>query len=146
MQQVPNLVGLKFIDSDLYFLQRLIDLSHGKLNCLFGIDEMYLAGLAMGVDGAVGSTFNIMPRNFIQIKKFFVAGNIKNAMKKQYESNELITLLLKYGVTPGIKAILTHSGIMVGKVRPNNMLNPATIITRKQLNKFQGVINRYNIK
>ena len=84
--------------------------------------------------------------NFIQIKKFFVAGNIKNAMKKQYESNELITLLLKYGVTPGIKAILTHSGIMVGKVRPNNMLNPATIITRKQLNKFQGVINRYNIK
>jgi len=146
MQQVPNLVGLKFIDSDLYFLHRLIRLSQGKLNCLFGIDEMYLAGLAMGVDGAVGSTFNVMPRNFIQIKKSFEGGDLENARKKQSESNELITLFLKYGVTPSIKSLLESWGIPVGRVRPKNKLDPATKITKIQLKELQGVITRYNIR
>jgi len=146
MQQVPNFVGLKFIDSDLYFLHRLIRLSQGKLNCLFGIDEMYLAGLAMGVDGAVGSTFNVMPRNFIQIKKSFEGGDLENARKKQSESNELITLFLKYGVTPSIKSLLESWGIPVGRVRPKNKLDPATKITKIQLKELQGVITRYNIR
>ena len=43
-----------------------IKTSNPDLTLYNGFDEMYLAGLSMGADGAIGSTFNFMAEKFIK--------------------------------------------------------------------------------
>jgi dihydrodipicolinate synthase/N-acetylneuraminate lyase len=70
MKAVPNFKGLKFTDTNFYTFQQLHfqskDVVGFKLNCVTGPDEMALAGLIMGSDGAIGSTYNIQVRILFQ--------------------------------------------------------------------------------
>ena len=56
--RIPNLRGLKFSHDDMVDLQGCIAAEGGAYNVLFGFDEALLAGLAFGVAGAVGGTYN----------------------------------------------------------------------------------------
>ncbi len=56
--RMPNLCGLKFSHDDLVQLQACVALDRGAFDVLFGFDEALLAGLALGVRGAIGSTYN----------------------------------------------------------------------------------------
>ncbi len=118
MVPVPNFAGFKFTDKDFYLFQRLVDCSGGKLNALTGPDEMCAAGMAMGSDGAVGSTYNIMPRLVVGMHNAFHSGNIQNAMAAQVNLNRVISLLIRVGVLAGIKEILGWRGMPVGEPRP----------------------------
>ena len=64
MADVPNF----------YLFQQLVDLSGGCLNAITGPDEMCAAGMIMGSDGAIGSTYNIMPRIFGGMYQAFQEG------------------------------------------------------------------------
>jgi len=118
MQAVPNFAGVKFTDTNFYFFQQLIDLAGGRLNMISGPDEMCLAAMVMGSDAAIGATYNIMPRLFVQMRQDFEAGNVRPAMEAQRRANKVISLLFKVGVLSGIKAILGWRGLPVGPVRP----------------------------
>jgi dihydrodipicolinate synthase/N-acetylneuraminate lyase len=119
MAEVANFTGVKFTDTHFYFFQQLVDLSRGRLNMISGPDEMCVAGMVMGSDAAIGSTYNIMPRLFVQMRRDFEAGNIRSAMEAQKRANRVIRLLFKAGgVLPGIKAALGGRGIPVGPPRP----------------------------
>lgn len=41
-----------------------------------GPDEMMVAGLAMGSDGAIGSTYNIYPKTAVRLYNAFRSGDI----------------------------------------------------------------------
>ena len=118
MKSVKNFGGFKFTDTNFYLFQQLVDCSGGKLNALTGPDEMCLAGMVMGSDGAIGSTYNIMPRLFVGMYEAFHRGDIKRAMAAQVQANRVISPLLRVGVLAGAKAILGWRGIPVGKPRP----------------------------
>jgi dihydrodipicolinate synthase/N-acetylneuraminate lyase len=118
MQDVPNFAGIKFTDTNFYLFQQLVDLSNGQLNAITGPDEMCIAGMAMGSDGAIGSTYNIMPQLVTGIYKDFHAGRIQDAMAGQVKVNRVISLLISVGVLAGIKAMLTWRGLPVGPPRP----------------------------
>lgn len=146
MEGVPNFVGIKFTDTNFYFLQRLITLSDGKLNCLTGPDEMFVAGLVMGADGAIGSTYNMMPKNFVNLYSDFHTGKVRESMQRQFHANELISLLRQYGVISGIKAILEKRGIPAGLTRPGNELSPFTEITGFQLGEMMAIVEKYDLR
>ena len=55
-KSIPTLHGVKFTNNDLMTLQECLAL--GEFDIVFGYDELLLAGLALGVKGAVGSTYN----------------------------------------------------------------------------------------
>ena len=55
---IPNLAGIKFTSTNLMSLQECLEFEDGRFNILFGCDEMLLSALALGVPGAVGSTYN----------------------------------------------------------------------------------------
>lgn len=118
MQTVPNFAGLKFTDPNFYQFQQLIDLSQGNLNAITGPDEMCIAGMAMGSDGAIGTTYNIMPRLFIDMYEAFHSNRISEAMEMQVKANRVIALLISVGVLGGVKAMLGWRGLPVGPPRP----------------------------
>jgi N-acetylneuraminate lyase len=89
-----NIIGLKFTSNNFYDLERIKN-SDPDITIYNGLDEMYLAGLSTGADGAIGSTFNFMAEKYIGINNSFFAGDIKNARKLQSEANAVLSALLK---------------------------------------------------
>ncbi len=125
MNSVPNFTGIKFTDNDLYLFQQLVDLSEGRINAISGPDQMCLAAMVMGSDGAIGSTYNIMPRLFVQMHKSFEAGDIRQAMLAQTKANRVIAPIFEAGAMAAIKAMLGWRGTPVGPPRNFPPLSPA---------------------
>lgn len=109
-------IGIKHTSSDMFALQRFKQLDRDVV-VYNGFDETLLAGLAMGADGAIGSTYNFMGRKFKQIMNDFKAGNLEKAQQGQNEADEIISEMIKYGVFQSEKAILTELGVDMGECR-----------------------------
>lgn len=115
--RIPNLAGLKFTSSNFMQLQQCLAFDNGRLNILFGLDEMLLAALALGVPGAVGSTYNYAAPHYHRILKAFEYGDMTTARSLQLKSVRLVELLLQYGAVPAGKAIMSLVGVECGPVR-----------------------------
>ncbi|MDE6870372.1 MAG: N-acetylneuraminate lyase [Clostridia bacterium] len=109
-------IGIKHTTSDLFALQQFKTMECDPL-VYNGFDEILVAGLSMGADGGIGSTYNFMPQKYVDMYRLFNEGDIKQAQKIQYEANEIITMLIKYGVFATEKGILEEMGIEMGGCR-----------------------------
>lgn len=108
--------GIKFTHNDFFLLERCK--THFPEKVIYnGFDEMLLAGLSMGADGAIGSTYNFMANKFVKIYNLFNEGNIAEAQRIQIQANKIVEALVKSGVMQGEKAVLTALGIPMGNCR-----------------------------
>ena len=109
-------IGLKFTYNDFFLVERCK--AHFPNKIIYnGFDEMYLAGLSMGVDGGIGSTYNFMADKFVKITELFRQGKIAEAQAIQKDVNAIVEALIKVGVMPGEKAVLSALGIPMGNCR-----------------------------
>lgn len=117
-RQIPNFRGIKFTDHNFMAMQQCLKLDEGKWDILHGFDEILLAGLALGVKGAVGSTYNYMAPLYYGIIEDFNNGRMDAARKKQDISVKVVEVLLKYGgaLVAG-KALMKTQGIDCGPCR-----------------------------
>jgi N-acetylneuraminate lyase len=130
-----RIIGIKHTSMDLYQLERMKEASD-RMILFNGHDEVFLAGLSMGADGAIGSTYNFMAHKFIKIKKLFEENKLEEAKKLQIEANEIITALIKTGVFQGIKYILGRQGIDCGPCR-----KPFRELTSQDKELLDGIIH-----
>ncbi|WP_165065002.1 dihydrodipicolinate synthase family protein [Paludisphaera rhizosphaerae] len=115
--RIPNLVGLKFSNTDLVEMSECLQLDGGAFDLLFGADECYLAGLAMGVRGAVGSSFNFAAPLYRRIESAFARGDYETARREQAQSITLIKTLAGFGYLGASKAVIGMLGVECGPVR-----------------------------
>jgi len=116
--KIPNLAGVKFTDNNFMEMQQCLQLDNGKWDILHGFDETLLAGLSLGAEGAVGSTFNFMAPLYNEIIKDFESGNIVEARKKQIKSVKIINVLNSYrGAIVAGKRLMKTVGIDCGNFR-----------------------------
>ncbi|TCL74154.1 N-acetylneuraminate lyase [Hydrogenispora ethanolica] len=119
----PRVIGIKHTSYDLFQLEQMKTID-SRLTIFNGHDEVFLAGLAMGADGAIGSTYNFMAEKFVAINRLYAAGRIQEAQQLQVEANQVIDLLIEVGVFQGIKYVLNLMGIDSGECRkPFRSLN-----------------------
>lgn len=111
-----GVVGLKHTATDFFALEQL-KTSFPQKVVFNGFDEMFLSGLAMGADGAIGSTFNFMAEKFIEIQKLFGENKQKEALAVQREVNRIIDILIRCGVMQANKEILCQLGLDFGTAR-----------------------------
>ena len=109
-------IGIKFTSNDFFTMEQVRAKFPGKL-IFNGYDEMMLAGLSMGADGGIGSTYNFMADKFVKIRELFAAGEIAAAQKLQQEANRIITILCQIGVMQAEKEVLNQLGIPFGNCR-----------------------------
>ena len=114
---IPNLAGLKFTDTNLDELHYLKTEIRPQLNVVYGSDETLAAGLLMGADGGVGSTYNIMPGVYAAICAGAEGGQWDEARRLQHGATRVIHVLKRFGVFPALKAVLNRSGFAVGACR-----------------------------
>lgn len=112
----PKFIGIKHTNADLFMLQQFKSMACDPI-VYNGFDEMFVAGLCMGADGGIGSTYNFMAERFIDIYDKFRAGDIAGAQARQIAVNEIISELIRYGVFAMEKQVLTEMGIDMGVCR-----------------------------
>jgi N-acetylneuraminate lyase len=112
----PRIIGVKHTSSDLFSLERT--LRHKPEAIIYnGYDEMCLAGLAMGAQGAIGTTYNFMGDLFVEMSRQLKAGNLDRAQALQKLANDIIEQIIRFGVIPASKAILESFGLQMGSAR-----------------------------
>lgn len=132
-----KIIGVKFTAADFYLLERL-RYAYPEHLIYAGFDEMMLPAAVLGVDGAIGSTFNVNGIRARQIFDAAIAGNIKEAQEIQHITNDLITDILANGLYPTIKGILAAQGVESGFCR-----RPMASSTPEQTERSKEIYNKY---
>ena len=114
---IPNVVGLKFTDFDLYRLSLIRRAGHIVFN---GRDEVLAAGLLMGASGGIGTFYNLLPAAFVSVYEASRSNRWEDARDDQQQINTLIETVLRFPVIPSVKAILGWSGIDCGISMPQS--------------------------
>lgn len=116
--RIPNLVGLKFTNSDFVEIQQCIRLDDGAYGVLLGFDECYLVGLTLGMTGSVGNTYNYASPIFRRIDAAVAKGDFEAARREQRVAVDLVNILKEFGFQAASKAVMKMIGVDCGPVRP----------------------------
>jgi len=120
MLQNKKVCGLKNSSYILYDLTSFRMRAPENFVIFNGVDEQFAAGLMMGANGGIGSTYGIMPEVYATMYKLIGVGAFDDAFDIQRKVTWLIIdKLLKYPSLYGVsKAIISiRSGIKTGAVR-----------------------------
>lgn len=111
--QSDFILGVKHTNQVVYQLERIRNLNP-KLIVMNGFDETMVAGLALGADGSIGSTFNFMYPHYKKIYDLFLDHRFEEAMSLQVKANNIMNALCDVGLIAAIKHVLSTMGIDVG--------------------------------
>lgn len=109
-----RVLGIKHTSND-YMMLRQLKTAHKDKLIYNGYDETFLCGLVMGADGAIGSNFNFMADKFIEIYNLFLHGYVREAMQLQEKATKIISVIMEYGLSPSIKALMKNMGVDCGR-------------------------------
>ncbi|WP_022819496.1 N-acetylneuraminate lyase [Fusobacterium russii] len=132
-----KIIGVKFTAGDFYLLERIRKAFPDKL-IFSGFDEMLLPAAVMGIDGAIGSTFNVNGPRAKEILNLVKAGKNEEALKVQNITNDLIEGILSNGLYQTIKEIMKLQGVNAGYCR-----KPMKKIDEKQVAFAKELYNKY---
>lgn len=117
-KRIPNLAGVKFTHNNLMEMQQCIHAEGGMFDVLHGFDEILVTGLAIGAQGAVGSTYNYMPSLYAGILEAVKQGDLPVARALQWESVQILDVVIRHGGgVRGGKMLMNLSGIDCGPCR-----------------------------
>ncbi|AMV39074.1 dihydrodipicolinate synthase family protein [Planctomyces sp. SH-PL62] len=115
--KAPTLAGLKFTNIDLMAFQECLAAGDGRFDVLWGVDEALLAALALGAEGAVGSSYNFAAPLYHRVIAAYQSGDLKTARLEQLRAVRLIKLLSSFGYMASAKAVMGLLGVDVGPPR-----------------------------
>lgn len=126
LMSVPNVVGFKCTDSNVYVEQRFLARLSQDHILYHGADELLSFGLQMGAHGGIGTTYNFMPKLILEIAQLCAEGRFAEAVATQKKVNEIIEILLSYHGLAGTKHILVWQGHIASPTMaaPRFMLSP----------------------
>ncbi len=96
---IDGIAGLKYTSEDLGTLARLLALRDPeKVTVLSPArTRLFLATFALGVDGAIGTMRQLMPRLYIDIMGAAAAGDLATARRPQHAAGDLIAARTPWG-------------------------------------------------
>lgn len=111
---LDNVAGIKLTISDYYAFGRITAETGDRLNILNGPDETMICGLISGADGAIGTSYNYMPKNAAGIYDSFMRGDIVAAREYQRKLNLYINENFGKSNIARWKASMTAIGFDMG--------------------------------
>ncbi|MGQ9814555.1 MAG: dihydrodipicolinate synthase family protein, partial [Candidatus Roseilinea sp.] len=134
-ERIPNLAGAKFTHENLMDYARC--LRDGRFDMLFGRDEILLSALALGCQGAVGTTYNLAAPLYHRIWRAYQAGDMATAQADQARAIEFIAAFTRHGGLPAAKAMMKMIGLDCGPVRL-----PQRNLTAQQYDQLQAELEQ----
>lgn len=118
-----RVLGVKHTAHDLYSLERMCAAYPEKV-FFNGFDEIYLSSLSAGARATIGTTVNLQPELFLEVRRLFEAGDIAAARVIQEQINDTVEALVAQGVFQSAKYLAGDGRIDCGDLRaPFRALN-----------------------
>ena len=137
VSDIPGVSGIKLTIPNYYNFARVVAETGSRLNILNGPDETMLCGLSLGADGAIGTTYNFVPKLARGIYDAYMSGDMLAAKERQHTLIVLISKLL--GRRRGFwKAIMETMGFDMG----HNVF-PATPYTKDEISALEAELRAY---
>ncbi len=126
--QLAGVRGFKYTSHDLYLLEQIMALS-GGMNVFSGPDQLFLPCLALGVDGAIGTTYNVLASHYVRLYRAFQRGDMATARRLQSQANRVIEVFVRYGGVPAVKEMMRFIGLDCGDCRrPLRKLDESEVV------------------
>ena len=136
-ERFSNFRGAKYTSKDMGGFQECLALQEGRFDVFFGVDEWLLAGLALGAEGAVGSTYNFAATLYQELILRFKEGDMAEARAISRKIGSMVRILQEFGIIPAGKAVLSMAGVDCGPPRPP--MRPLTQEERVRL--YQALVD-----
>jgi 4-hydroxy-tetrahydrodipicolinate synthase len=117
MAYLDNVVGIKDSSGDVPFLMALFEKLKGQIAIVCGHDEIVMAALAAGADGAILASANLIPDIWQEIYRYVKEGKTHEAQERQRAIQRLVRIVVRCGSTQATKEGLHMMGIQVGNSR-----------------------------
>lgn len=118
LSQIENIQGVKYTNTDIYQIPAIKEACGEDFMVYGGADELASSNLLIGVDGIVGSFYNLIPDLFIRIEEAIKNKEVERAYELQKDAVRIISYLVEGGnMVAGIKAVLREAGINAGYAR-----------------------------
>lgn len=111
-----RVIGVKFTATDYYTMERIKHKFPNKL-LYSGFDECLLPSAAVGIDGAIGSTYNFQAKLAKDVLRLVAEGKVDEARTVQARMNDAIDVLIESGLYQTIKSVLTLDGADAGSCK-----------------------------
>jgi len=117
MAYLDNVVGIKDSSGDMPFLMALFEKVKGQIGIFCGHDEIVMAALAAGADGAILASANLIPDIWQKIYAAVRAGDLATAQDWQAKIQKLVRIVTRKGATQAVKEGLRMMGLDMGDSR-----------------------------
>ena len=118
VEHIPNFAGIKYTFETLSDYRLCVRHQGGKYDMLFGRDEILLPALTAGAKGFIGSTYNVIPKLYLDVIHAFEQSELRKAQELQDLAIEFIQILLETGsFFSALKTVISSAGIDCGSVR-----------------------------
>ena len=133
-----KVIGVKYTAADFYQLERFRRRFPDKL-IWSGFDEMLVQAAISGVDGAIGSTYNVNGKTSKKIFELAKEGKVEEAYELQHKANDVIEKVLELGLYQTLKEILKVKGIDAGYCK-----KPMKVFDPEKLPEVEKLVKDYN--
>lgn len=133
IMDISNMLGVKMTIPNYYYFEQL-KTQMPDMVLLNGPDESLLAGLVMGADGGIGTSYNILPGTVADIYNSFMEGDVAKALVAQKKLNHLIASVAGTNIGHW-KFFMELMGFDMG-----HTIAPATQPTDAQRKKYEQVL------
>ena len=134
-----KVIGVKYTAADFYQLERFRRRFPDKL-IWSGFDEMLVQAAISGVDGAIGSTYNVNGKTSKKIFELAKEGKVEEAYELQHKANDIIEKVLELGLYQTLKEILKVKGIDAGYCK-----KPMKVFDPEKLPEVEKLVKDYNL-
>lgn len=114
---LENVVGIKDSSGDMPFLMALFEKIRDKVGIFTGHDEIVPAALAMGADGAILASANVIPDVWQAIYQAVQMGELATAQALMARIQRLVRIIVRQGSTQAVKEALQILGLPMSDSR-----------------------------
>ena len=126
-EDFKNIIAIKEASGNIEQCMKIIKNKPKDFLVISGDDMLTLPMIASGADGVISVVANAFPKDFSEMTRQILAGNVKEAQKLHYKLTDIIEQLFADGNPAGIKAVLEMMEICNSIVRlPLVKVNKAT--------------------
>ena len=135
---IKNIIAIKEASGNMEQIMKLIKHKPKDFLIISGDDNLTLPILACGGDGVISVVANAFPKDFSEMVRQAMSGNIKEAQRLHYKLTDITEQLFADGNPGGIKAALE-----LLKICPSNVRLPLVKINKKVQAKLDEMISNY---
>ncbi|NJK87117.1 MAG: 4-hydroxy-tetrahydrodipicolinate synthase [Bacteroidales bacterium] len=116
-KECKNVVGIKEASGDFNQIMQIIKNKPKGFHVISGDDALSLPMISIGGSGVISVTANAFPKEFSDMVRFALAGELNKANELHYKMYDIICSFFTEGSPSGVKAALEILGLIKNYVR-----------------------------